>query len=420
GWEGWTLLHEGEPAAWTFYPQQYPPGHVTPFRWYGDSYYLARPYFDHPPGFSLLVGATCTLLGANQMLECTLWRMRVVPIFFSLFTVFLVARAGWFFFPERLAGTLAALLYATLPAIVLGNRLVKAENLLAPLLLAQTLWLEHYLHKGGKNHILKIAAAGAASVWAKATGIAAPLAALLILGKARKGKAQAVVAGVAMGAVALYLVYGAWFGWDLFSRILGLQASKRVALRSLFDLTGISRVVELQLGGGWYLWLGMAAAWMALGRFRSLLAPAAVYLAVMALTVDVRAVFGWYRIPLYPFLCLAGGLFLADWWKEKDLARGFLFGVTALATTLTYSLPPPLEPSRLSVFFLLGVVVLGPLWVLFRPSPLATRVRDAGIVAALVIFFAGNLLMVVRQVPIYLQEGIRGKSPAVASTTPSP
>ena len=87
---------------------------------------------------------------------------------------------------------------------------------------------------------------------------------------------------------------------------------------------------------------------------------------------------------------------------------------------ITAVLPPPLEPSRLSVFFLLGVVALGPLWVLFRPSPLATRVRDAGIVAALVIFFAGNLLMVVRQVPIYLQEGIRGKSPAVASTTPSP
>jgi hypothetical protein len=419
GWEGWSLLHEGEPSAWTFYPQRYPAGQVVPLRWFGDAYYVARPYFDHPPGFSLIVGTACTLLGAEQMLDCTLWRMRPVPILFSLIALYLVARVGWKFFPDKLPGTLAALLLATLPTVVLGNRLVKAENLLAPLLLAQTLWLQQYLEKGKRGTLWKIAVVGGISIWAKATGIATPIAACLVLARARAWKALGTVAGVAAAATALYLLYGAWFGWSLFVDVLGQQASKWVALRTLVDLSAISRVVGLQFGGGWYLWLAMAAAWMALSRFRELLTPAAIYLVVLALTADSRAVFGWYRLPLYPFLCLAGGLFLAEWWKEKDLARGLLFGITALATTLIYSLPEPQGPSRPIVLVLLLLTTAGPLWFLIHPSAAAGRARAAGVLAALVLFFAGNLTIIAHQVPTYLREATAGKTPDVSATPPA-
>lgn len=419
GWEGWTLLHEGRPAAWTFYPQSYPAANITPFRWFGDSYYLARPYFDHPPGFSLLVGATCTVLGAGSMLDCTLQRMRWVPMLSGLLTIVLVATTGWKFISDRAAGTLAALLYATLPVIVLGNRLVKAENLLAPLLLAQVSWLENYIRKNDRKDLFKAAAGSAAAIWLKATGIAAPLSALLLLARHRKGRAFSLIAAAAATAVALYLAYGALFGWQLFTSVLSLQASKRVALRTLLDLTGISRVVELQFGSGWYLWLGIAVAWMALGKHRSLLVPAAVYLGILGLTADTRGVFGWYRLPLYPFLCLAGGLFLAEWLREKDLARGFLFGITGLATSLSYALPDAMETSRLSVLLLLLLVCAAPFWLMLRPSTTATRLRNASVAACLILFFLSNLLIVSRQVPIYLREGARGKLPGqTAPPTP--
>jgi hypothetical protein len=200
---------------------------------------------------------------------------------------------------------------------------------------------------------------------------------------------------------------------------MNLQASKRVALRTLLDLTGISRVVELQFGTGWYLWLAVAIAWMALGKHRALLISAAVYLGVLGLTADTRGVFGWYRLPLYPFLCLAGGLYLADWWREKDLARGLLFGMTALATSLSYALPVAMETSRLSVLLLLLLVSVGPVWILLRPSQAATRTQNSSVAFCLLLFFASNLVIVGRQVPIYLREGLRGKLPSVAST-PTP
>ncbi len=414
GWEGWTLLHEGVPAAWTFYPQRYPPEKITPFLWFGDSYYLARPYFDHPPGFSLLIGAVSSALGADSMLECTLRRMRVVPVLLGALTTFLVGWVGWKTLPRPSAGTIAALLYATLPTIVLGNRLVKAENLLAPLMLLLTLGLQAYSHSGRPRDLAKIVITGAVALWAKATGVALPLAAALMLAKERRGKAVAAVALGAAGAIAAYLLYGAAYDWPLFMEVLGLQASKRVALRTLLDLEGISRIVEVQFGGGWYLWLAMAAAWMALGKHRQILAPAAVYLGLMALTADVRGVFGWYRLPLFPYLCLAGGWFLSEWWEAKDLARGFLFCLTALATTLAYALPPAAESSRAAVLALLALAAGAPAWAAIRPTPLASRVRDWAMAATLVLFFGGNLWIVMRQIPIYLREGVRGKAPAVA------
>ena len=420
GWEGWTLLHEGTPAAWTFYPQSYPPGHVSPFRWFGDSYYLARPYFDHPPGFSLLVGSVCTLMGAQRMLDCTLHRMRVVPILLGLVTIVWVARAGWKLLEDRAAGTIAALLYATLPVVVLGNRLVKAENLLALLLLAETIWVEEYLRTGKRQALLKTVLGGALSLWTKATGIAVPLAAILLLWHRRKTKATGWVAAGAGAALAAYLLYGACFGWDLFTGILGLQAAKRVAVRTLLDLTGISRVVELQFGTGWYLWLGIAAAWMALSRPRAMLVPPAVYLAVMGLTADSRGVFGWYRLPLYPFLCLAGGLYLSEWIRERDVTRGFLFGVTALATSLFYALPAAAESSRGAVLLLLAVSTGPALWRLLRPAAdPRRRLQAAGVALGLAVFFGSNLAIIYRQVPIYLREAVRGKAASVGSP-PSP
>ena len=417
GWEGWTLLHEGAPRAWTFYPWIYSREDIAPFSWFGAPYYLARPYFDHPPGFSLLVGGVSTLLGAEEMLDCTLWRMRLVPIFLGLLTIGLVARSGRVLLGSPLAGTLGALLYATLPTIVLGNRLVKAENLLAPLLLVQALWLERYIREGRRGDLLRIAAAGFVSIWAKATGVVVPAMALLLLGASRRWKGVTVVGATAAAAALAYLAYGALYGWGTFTTILELQASKVVAVRTLLDLAGISRIVELQFGTGWYLWLAVAAAWMALGPHRRVLAPLGLYFLVLCLTADTRAVYGWYRLPLYPFLCLAGGKFLSEWWEERDLSRGFLFAVTALATTFYHLLPATAERSRPAVWAVFGIACAAPLADLLLPSRLGGRLRRWGVALSLAAFFAGNVLIVDRQVPIYLQEAMRSKVPGAAGAT---
>jgi hypothetical protein len=419
GWEGWTLLHEGAPRAWTFYPWVYTGKDRVFFFWFGDPYNLVLPYFDHPPGFSLLVGGVSTLLGAEQMLDCTLWRMRLVPIALGLLTLCLVARVGWSLFAEPLAGTLAALVYATVPTIVMGSRLVKAESLIAPLLLVQVLWLERYLREGRRGDLLRMAAGGFGAIWAKATGIAVPAAALAVLAVSRRWKAMAWVGGAAAAAVAAYLLYGACYGWGTFLAILELQSSKVVAVRSLLELAGISRVVELQFGTGWYLWMILAAGGMALGPHRRILAPLAIYFLVLGLTVDSRSVYGWYRLPFYPFLCLAGGKFLAEWWEEKDLSRAFVFSVTALATTFYHVLPAAAERSRTAVGTIFVLCCVAPFAGLLFPSGSGRRWRAVAAALSMAVFFCGNLFIVNRQVSVYLQEAARSKVPGVAGAAPA-
>ena len=177
--------------------------------------------------------------------------------------------------------------------------------------------------------------------------------------------------------------------------------------------------MELQFGTGWHLWLVLAAAWMALGPHRRVLAPLGLYFLVLCLTADTRGVYGWYRLPLYPFLCLAGGKFLSEWWEERDLSRGFLFAVTALATTFYHLLPVSAERSRPAVWAVFGIACAAPLVDLLLPSSLGGRLRRWGVALSLAAFFAGNVLIVDRQVPIYLQEAARGKVPGMAVAAPA-
>ena len=80
-----------------------------------------------------------------------------------------------------------------------------------------------------------------------------------------------------------------------------------------------------------------------------MLLPLAIYATLIALTADHRVIYGWYRIPMLPFLCVAAGIYLDDMLREADLYRVFPFAVTAAATGLLYALagaflslrPPP-------------------------------------------------------------------------------
>ncbi|MEK7282486.1 MAG: PA14 domain-containing protein, partial [Acidobacteriota bacterium] len=95
-WEGWSLLHQGVPTAWSTFPDRYPISQATDFRWFGDRYVVVKPYFDHPPLFSILVGLAISLgqratyLIPWDFLSGTLPVMRLVPIVLSLLGIVLL------------------------------------------------------------------------------------------------------------------------------------------------------------------------------------------------------------------------------------------------------------------------------------------------------------------------------------------
>jgi hypothetical protein len=125
----------------------------------------------------------------------------------------------------------------------------------------------------------------------------------------------------------------AWaYDLSIFLDVLRLQAAiKWASVETFLDLLR-SRVVEAEFGQGWYLWLMLCAGVAAFRKERAILVPMSIYAATIVLAADFRVVYGWYRIPLYPFLCVAAGIYLEEMVEGSDLSRVFPFAITALAT----------------------------------------------------------------------------------------
>ncbi len=422
-WEGWHLLREGVPASWTAFADRYPAEARSEFRWFGDPYVVVRPYFDHPPLFSIPVGLVAALAGADHFLECALPAIRLVPILLSVLGVWLVARLARLYGATERAALCAALIYATLPVIVMAHRLVKAENLLAILFMGTLVLIGPQERPLSGRRAVWAGLLGGLSLWTKATGVVVPGVAVLLLISRRQRRAALIVLGIAAGFGALYLLYAWANDWSIFLQVLGRQAtSKWVSLEGLQDfLTG--RVVSKGFGRGLYLFLWIAIGVAAFRKERAILIPVAVYTILLALTADHRVIYGWYRIPIYPFMCIAAGLYLDDMIREADLPRVFPFAASALVSGLIYAFqvraltapaggvfrdpgPVSLAQSQTAMTLFAGMAILPYLLRWVREVPWTVRLARGMTVALVVIFVLVNAAIVGDLLVIY--SGARG------------
>ncbi len=409
-WEGWTLLHEGVPKAWSTFPDRYPMEQTRDFRWFGDRYILVWPYFDHPPLFSFVVGLVVSLAQPAtyappwDFLSCTLPVMRVVPIVFSLIGLLLVYHLAREYGVSERGALLATLVYATLPVIVLAHRLVKAESLLSLLFMGAILAAHRHDRTGRTREAVLAGVLSGLSIWSKATGIAVIAVVVVLLLSRRRHRGAIVALAVTCVVVLLYLAYAWALDFGIFLKIIEAQSTtKLVGPEALLDLLS-GKVVTRWFGRGWYLWLLLCAGMTALRRERALLLPIAVYGTVIAMTADDRVIYGWYRIPLYPFLCIAAGILLEEMLREADLSRVFPFAITAVATGALYGLPDWTtggETGRYAVYAF-ALVALVPFVIrLAFDRPLTARLARATTWLLLMLFFFTNLRTIDRLLEIY-------------------
>ena len=412
-WEGWSLLHDGVPAAWSTFPDRYPIEQTLDLKWFGDRYVLVRPYFDHPPLFSILVGLANSALASPRRppgwlpplwadtftcFNCSLRIARLVPIIMSLAGLLLGVRLARAYGASERAALLGALVYATLPVIVLAHRLVKGESLLTLLFMAAILAALRHRETGEVRQAALAGALCGLSLWTKATGVAVPLIVVLILVAARRYRGALVALALTLGFFGLYLLYAWWYGFGIFLKVMAAQATtKWVSLDAMQDLLQ-GNVVTRLFGRGTYLFLLFAAGWAAFRKERALLLPVAVYALIIALTADQRVIYGWYRIPLYPFLCIAAGLYLEEMIERSDLFGTFPFSAAAVSSGLLYALPAAFAQSKqgMALFALLATAPFLPR--LAREGPLTARLARAGAYLLLGVFLVtsvatlGNIL----------------------------
>jgi 4-amino-4-deoxy-L-arabinose transferase-like glycosyltransferase len=310
-WAGLSLLTNHVPQSWSFFPEY--STHtwlVTPN---GFSYPLVKPWLDHPPVFALVTGGAAWLAGERQFAEVTAAAVRLPPIWLSATTVLLTYALA-----RRLLGRgpaiAASLLLATAPGAVLFGRSVEPEALLAPLLLAAVLAAHRLLLRdGGRGSLAVLIACCAVAPMVKVPGVAIGGAIAVALAVNNRWRLGLVALAATMAGLLLFALYGAWQNWSLFVAVFQEQAAHRTGVMGAFEFIVEPEGLNRRFRDPWWLlgWIGIGAIlWQ---RRRTMAAdligwPVVAYAAAMLVMTDQRvAFFGWYRIAVYPLVYLAAG-----------------------------------------------------------------------------------------------------------------
>ena len=333
-WVGLSLIELGYPVGFSGI-KGYP---FTVFRYInvdrifnsgtakGNPIAINYPWFDHPPTLGIITGGYAYLKGARVFEDTGTFLIRKPMLIFGIISVVLVFLTALFLYGLKEA-IAASLIYATSPIVVIGSRMVQAENGIIPFFLASILFLILYFKKN-KEFWLWIAAfcAGISSLF-KLSGIIAIMSgiAIILLNKKNVVKELAIFLSVSLAFFSLFWLYGAIYNFKVFLNILKSNSSRFYGIGSnaFYSLLTSTKITNNQyLTDGWPL-----AGWVSLLIFpflktkedQTIFMTTILYLGVYLLFGSEQ--YGWYHFPFYPLLTIA-------------IARIFCFSFEDLTKTL--------------------------------------------------------------------------------------
>lgn len=326
-WAGISFLKTGVPTSWSPFG-----GYISEqkVRLWGVDFRLVSPWLEKPPLYSLLTGGLSLLAGQEEFGEVRLTTIRLVPIVLNTLAILLVGLLGARLF-DRAVGLIASILYATIPTIVMANRLSITENLLIPVVLF-TLWV-YVSDKKRSWHPYAIGAGCAAALLTKQIGVVLPVS-ILILEFYRKNYRTLIIIGglTFLGGIIHPLMALYYNSWELYTSLLKQYQDAHAlgvpqAIANLFLHPGIGHKEKIFVDGSMlagYILLFSAPLWVLkdtnFKRSAFLLFPLG-YLVLFTLLVGNRTWYGWHLFPLYPFLTLLLAKVFIDLWREPDLFR---------------------------------------------------------------------------------------------------
>ena len=344
-WNGYFLLTEGHPRALTTWPAEYVGlADITIHPYFGRIFHLITPYFEHPPLMHLLVGAAGIAGGAREFREIRLGHARLVPIALVGISIWLMIAIGRRLERRRTAAPyFGALLYAILPWIVVQTRVIKEEDLLATLGLGTTYFYLRWRDDGRERDLVIAAILAGLCPFTKVPGAAFVLALAVLVMRQAGWRTTMRQLAVSLPVAALWPLFGLVFGWRAFAFTQAVQTGRAVHFNIFLRFFDDPMINTFLVGRGWliFLWLGMLGGVMRRSRELAIIlgTPLIAYLAAIGLGSGDWT-YGWYMVPMLPWLCLGAGFFLADTWQRPDLVRGGLVTFVLLFYTLNFAFSP--------------------------------------------------------------------------------
>src|SRR3989338_540369 len=322
-WQGISLIKNHVPTSWSPHPQ---------YKNFKDVIYqkthfrMVTPFLEHPPVFGLFAGSFAILNGVQGIYDLEFYDIRPLALilgFLSLGLVFLLVKEIY----DQKTALLASLLYATIPTVVIGSRIVQNENFFIPFWLLSLFLISKFIKT--KNPWLRNLAALICGllILAKIPWIAGALSIVIIFLALKKYidlfKFLAIVVPIGL----LYFVYGFYFDRRLFLSLLSLQAQRYdLTFNSIFALFQKPYLVDRFYTDGWIYFGWFSMILLFLKDFKKNLIVITAFLAYFLIFlsgIPDEAGHGWYRYPFYPFLIISTAIFLKDHFLKNWLLTFF-------------------------------------------------------------------------------------------------
>ncbi len=403
---GINLIETGVPVSWSTldYPESavvfdgkisYKGGEPSA------SVKLFKPWLDEPPLFSLLVGESAHLFGAdrNDFIPSSFIRFPIVIIStLTSILIFLIAKkvSGY-----RI-GILSMLIYGTEPVMVFASRSAMPETLITFLYLLVVYLLIYFIKSPKSRYLIPIPILAGIAGLAKPTGyFILGIAAYLVIAKLVENKTSWKKISMTVGYLILgivpfvifYIWYGNHFDPEIFKRIISIQGFRPVGFENLawfFITPSFSTVV---FKSSWYVFLLLASAFYIFqpkDKLQKIISLSFVYwLCVVMVSSGEVDLLSWYRFPALPFMAIMGAWGIEYLVKRSDFFASFLavglflgprtllvnaFRPNVMQGTFRATILTLLAPSLLNSVFnkkvfkvisravIIGVVVVGMWW----------------------------------------------------------
>lgn len=329
-WLGINLIQKQTPISWSSQPQYKEREHLI---YQGAAFWIVRPYLEHPPLFGLVSGSFAILNGAKDMYDVTLEKIRPLAIFLgglSILMVFLLSKEVY----GKEVALISSLLYATVPIIAIGSRIIQNENFLIPFWLLSIYLLLKYL-KTKKKRFRNLAAilAGLLSL-AKVPWLVVGLSLSMILSFRNKWRDAFVVGLTTLLIFSLFIVYGLYLDKDLFINLWKLQVARYdISFSGLFSIFKDPLLVDRFYLDGWiyFGWFSIILLLKDIRKNFPIIIPFIAYLVTYIFGIPNEPAHGWYRYPFYPFLLISLGVVLRDEMKKISFVSLFFILIVGLA-----------------------------------------------------------------------------------------
>lgn len=323
-WLGINLIQNHIPESWSPHPQYEQRKHVV---YQGANFFLVKPYLEHPPVFGIIAGSFALINGAKDIYQVDLQRIRGLALLLGVLSIFILYIFAAEIYDYKI-GLLASGIYATVPTVVVGSRLVENENFFIPLLLFALYLIAKFIKTKKSRYRNAAAIICGLLALAKVPWIAGALGIVLIFMYLRKYKDAYKFTAIVIPIFLLFFIYGAFFDWDLFVSLWKLQLQRYdLTFNSIFALFTSPYLADRFMIDGWIYFGWFAIFLLSIKDFKKnymILISFLAYFSIYVFAIPNEPSHGWYRYPFYSFLTISIALFIKKYFTKNYLLT-FLF-----------------------------------------------------------------------------------------------